>query len=257
MSLNLIYEFAVETAYLAGRSTLAHFQTGVETMTKSDQTPVTIADRTAEGIIRSRIENRFPTHAILGEEFGASGRESASHRWIIDPIDGTKSFVRGVPLYGVLIGVEIEGSVEVGCVYLPALDIMLAAATGLGCWINGRRALVSTTTSLNQAYFSCTSVQNFYRTGRLGAWDRLQRKCYFQAGWGDAYGYVLAASGQIDCMLDPAMNIWDCAPFPPIFREAGGYFGDWQGNPTIYGNEGLATNPSLLPEIVTLLNHDS
>lgn len=252
--LQTYYDFITETAYLAGRLTLGYFQTGVNPDFKSDHSPVTIADRLAEELIRERIEKRFPEHAIIGEEQGAKGAANADHCWIIDPIDGTKSFIRGVPLYGVLIGLEIEGRVEVGAAYFPALDEMVAAASGLGCWWNGRRAHVSPVTDLRQAFFSHTDVGAFHKTNRTEAFDRLARAVYFRPGWGDAYGYACVATGRAEMMLDPVMNTWDCGPFPPIFREAGGYFGDWRGNETIYGNEALATNAALREEILTILN---
>ena len=132
-------EFAMETAYLAGRLTLGYFQTVTTAEFKSDDTPVTVADKKAEELIRQRIESAYSEHAVIGEEFGKTGTDQASHRWIIDPIDGTKSFMRGVPLYAVLIALEIEGQVEVGVSYFPALNEMVAAATGEGCWLNGRR----------------------------------------------------------------------------------------------------------------------
>ncbi|MEW5872542.1 MAG: inositol monophosphatase family protein [Chloroflexota bacterium] len=246
-------KFITETAYLAGRLTLGYYQAGVRADFKADDTPVTAADRQAEALIRQRIEARYPDHAILGEEYGQDERQGASHRWIIDPIDGTKSFVRGVPLYAVLIGLEIEGQVEVGAAYFPALDEMLAAAHTNGCWWNGRPAHVSTVDRLARAVLSCTSTQTFAMFNRQKAWERLLRACYFQTGWSDAYGYLLVATGRIEIMLDPVMSVWDCGPFPPIFREAGGYFGDWQGNPTIYAKEALATNQALLPEVLKLI----
>jgi len=253
-SLQSYLDFTTETAYLAGRLTLGYFQTGVAVDHKSDKSPVTVADRLAEELIRSRIEKRYPAHAIIGEEEGEKEIEGATHRWIIDPIDGTKSFMRGVPLYGVLIGLEIEGKVEVGAAYFPALGEMVAAAAGLGCWLNGRRARVSAVKNLKQAYLSCTDAGSFRKCGRAEPFERLAQAVYFRPGWGDAYGYACVAIGRAEMMLDPVMNVWDCGPFPAILREAGGYFGDWRGNETIYGSEALATNSALLPEILSLLN---
>jgi len=246
--------FATQTAYLAGRLTLGYYQSGVAVDYKADHSPVTIADRKAEELIRSRIEEAYPEHAIVGEEFGLKESQGASQRWIIDPIDGTKSFMRGVPLYGVLLGLEIEGKVEVGAAYFPALDEMIAAASGLGCWWNGRPARVSSISQLKQAYFSTTTVQAFEKHGRGQAFQRLLRSCYYLTGWSDAYGYLLVATGRVEMMLDPVMNVWDCGPFPPILSEAGGFFGDWKGNPTIYGHEALATTPALLPQVLELLD---
>ena len=252
-SLPKYLDFAAETAYLAGRLTLGYFQTGVRPDVKADDTPVTIADRRAEELVRHRIEKRYPRHAIVGEEYGTKEVGGASHRWFVDPIDGTKSFVRGVPLYAVLIGLEIEGSVKVGVAYFPALDEMIAAASGEGCWWNGRRAHVSDVSTLQQALVTFSDVASFARYGRSEAWERIKQTTYYRAGWGDAYGHLLVATGRAELMLDPIMNAWDCAPFPPILREAGGYFGDWQGNPTIHGNEALATTQVLLPEVLKLI----
>lgn len=247
------YNFLTETAYLAGRITLGYYQTGVHADFKEDETPVTAADRKTEEFIRSRIEKQYPTHAIVGEEFGLKESQGAAMRWIVDPIDGTKSFMRGVPLYAVLIGLEIDGVIQAGAAYFPALDEMISAASGLGCWWNGKPARVSATARLSQALVTCTSAQGFERYGRSAEWKRFQHACYFQAGWGDAYGYLLVATGRADVMLDPAMHVWDCGPFPPILSEAGGYFGDWQGNPTIYGGEAMACNQALLPEVLELI----
>jgi histidinol-phosphatase len=251
--LSAYLDFITETAFLAGRLTLAYYQTGTQPDYKPDDTPVTIADRKTEELIRSRIEAAYPKHAIIGEEYGFDEKQDASHRWIIDPIDGTKSFMRGVPLYAVLIGLEIEGKVEAGAAYFPALDEMLAAATGLGCWWNGRRAHVSSITRLNQGYITCTTVKSLITPNRQEPWNRLLNACYFQTGWSDAFGYLLVATGRAELALDPVMNIWDCGPFPPIFREAGGYFGDWHGNPTIYAGEALGTTQALLPEVLSII----
>lgn len=247
-------DFATQTAYLAGRLTLGYYQAEVAVDYKADDSPVTIADRKAEELIRRRIEKAYPQHAIVGEEFGLKESQGASHRWIIDPIDGTKSFMRGVPLFGVLLGLEIEGQVEVGAAYFPALDEMIAAATGLGCWWNGRAARVSALTDLKRAYFSTTSVKAFEKHGRMQAFNRLMRSCYYQTGWSDAYGYMLVATGRVEIMLDPVMNVWDCGPFPPILGEAGGFFGDWNGKAGITSQEALATTQALLPQVLQQIN---
>lgn len=253
MNLAPYLDFVTETAYLAGKLTLGYFQTGIHPDFKADDTPVTVADRKAEELIRSRIEARYPTHAIVGEEFGTKESNEQAFRWFIDPIDGTKSFIRGVPLYAVLLGLEIEGKVEVGAAYFPALDEMLVGATGLGAWCNGRRAHVSTVDSLSRGVVTFTDVAKFAKYGRAAAWERIQAATYFRAGWSDAYGYLLVATGRTELALDPVMAPWDCGPFPPILREAGGYFGDWHGHETIYAREALATTQTLLPEVLRLV----
>jgi myo-inositol-1(or 4)-monophosphatase len=214
---------------------------------------VTIADRKAEELIRQRIAGAYPDHQIVGEEYGAT-EGTSDYRWIIDPIDGTKSFVHGVPLYAVLIALEIRGKMEVGCAYFPALDEIVSAATGLGAHWNGKPCHVSDVSRIDRAVCAHIDTAYFGKNGKGEAWDRLQKAVYYNAGWCDAYGYLLVATGRAEIMLDPVMAVWDCGPFPPIFKEAGGYFGDWSGNEgCIDGGEALATNAALRDEVVALL----
>jgi histidinol-phosphatase len=245
-------DFAARTAYEAGRLTLGYFRTDeVRPELKPDDTPVTAADREAERLIRAKIGARYPEHAVVGEEYGAEG--DSSHLWIVDPIDGTKAFVRGVPLYGVLIGLEIEGVCEVGAAYFPALDEMVCAATGEGCYCNGRRARASVARTLEHGIVSFTDASSFEEHGREETFRRLRRAAGGSRGWSDAYGHALVATGRIELMLDPVVNPWDCAPFPPILREAGGYFGDWSGNETIHAGEALSTTRELRPVVLRLI----
>jgi myo-inositol-1(or 4)-monophosphatase len=245
-------DVAVTAAFDAGRLTLAHFQTGVTPEFKEDDTPVTVADRMAEELIRGRLEAAFPDHGVVGEEYGSS-RPEASHRWIVDPIDGTKAFMRGVPLYGVLLGLEIEGTIEVGVAYFPGLDDMVVARSGGGTFWNGRPCRVRETPTLARAVVSCTDPGRFDLHDRGDAWRRLMAAAYHRSGWSDAFGYALVATGRIELMADPIMSPWDAGPFPVLLREAGGYFGDWSGTETIYAREGLATTRTLLPEVLALI----
>jgi histidinol-phosphatase len=253
MNLQRYLDFTTDLAYRAGKITLGYFNAGVRPDYKADDTPVTAADRAAEEFIRGEIEKKYPGHALLGEEFGASASESATCRWIIDPIDGTKSFLRGVPLYAVLIGLEIEGVIQVGAAYFPGTDEMLCAATGLGAWWNGRRARVSEIGNFDRAFVCYTNVRNMARHGRGPAWERLNAAAYASRGWSDAYGYLCVATGRAEAMLDPVMAIWDCGPFPVIFREAGGYFGSWDGREGHTFNEALACNAALKDHILELI----
>lgn len=249
-------DFAIAAAHEAGRITLGHFQSELlASEAKEDLSPVTVADRDAEQRIRERIEQAYPTHAVLGEEFGESA-EGASHRWLIDPIDGTRSFVRGVPLYGVLIALEVDGEVTLGVAHFPALTETVWAARGQGCYWNGRRCSVRSGSSLAEAFVGFTNAGSFDRYGREEAWRRVRAASAYTAGWSDAYGHALVASGRLELMLDPAMNVWDCGPFPVILAEAGGYFGDWSGRSTIYGGEALSTTWDLLPQVLELLGED-
>ena len=233
-------DFAIDTAFQAGRFTLAHFQTGVIVDRKADESPVTVADRGGEELIRKLIAKRFSDHGIFGEEMGASESDSR-HRWIIDPIDGTQSFIRGVPLYGVLVGLEIESEMVVGVCYLPALDEMIAAGRGEGCWWNGRETRVSSVARLEESLVSLTEPGSLDAEHRA-FWERLKASARVIRGYSDCYGHCLVATGRCEVMLDPVMNPWDCAPFLPILEEAGGTFTDWSGSATIYGGSAISTN---------------
>lgn len=247
-------DFAIATAQEAGRITLAHFQSDTAIELKADDSPVTVADRAAERRIRERIETAYPSHAVLGEEFGGPDEpRGASHRWLVDPIDGTRAFVRGVPLYAVLLALEVDGIVQVGVVDFPALGETVWAARGEGCYWNGRRCFVRETRTLAEAVVAFTGAASFARHGREAAWQRLQDATSYQAGWSDAYGHALVATGRLELMLDPAMNVWDCGPFPVLLAEAGGYFGNWAGERTIHGNEALSTTSVLLEQVLELV----
>lgn len=248
-------EFAIELAHRAGRRTLGHFDAGVEVERKADETPVTVADREAETLLRDAIGARWPEHGVLGEEFGEADA-GATWRWVVDPIDGTKSFVRGIPLYGVLIGLQRDGEVVVGVAHFPALGETVAAARGEGCHRNGRRCYVSDVRELREAVVSCTDVANFDPVGKGAAWERIVRASGYRVGLPDAYGHALVATGRVEVMLDPLMNPWDCGPFPVLLAEAGGRFGDWRGFETIDGGEALSCNGALLAEVLRLLRAD-
>ena len=256
LSLDNLLRVATEAAYLGGRRTLAYYNTGASLAveSKADDTPVTIADREAEQIIRARITSDFPNHAIVGEEGGTTEGTEQDFCWIVDPIDGTKSFIHGVPLFGVLIGVEVKGNPSVGVIYMPALDEMICAADGLGCWWNGRRASCSRVNRLSDACLTTTSPESARK--RSDAYARLVAQTRLQRAWGDAYGYALVATGRADIMLDPKMNPWDCAPMPPILREAGGRFTNWQGEETIWGADGVACTEALLDPVLEILRSE-
>ncbi len=238
--LGALWQAATRIAWAGGRRTLGYFQGAVAPDRKADGTPVTVADRETEALMRGLIHESFPDHGVVGEELGVE-QGSAPVRWILDPIDGTKTFVAGVPLYGTLVGVEVEGAPVVGVIYMPALDEMVSAATGLGCWWNGRRCSVSTTAALPDALLNATDLDEVRR--RLGAgYDALQGAVRTQRTWADCYAYVLVATGRAEVALDAAMDIWDAAALLPIVEEAGGRLSAWSGERTVDGGDAVATN---------------
>ncbi|MGQ0815475.1 MAG: histidinol-phosphatase [Gemmatimonadota bacterium] len=245
--------FAVEVAWRAGRVVLAHYQTGITAETKPDDSPVTLADRAAEQIARELITTRFPHDGIIGEEFGAI-RADASRRWILDPIDGTRTFVRGVPFFGCLLALEEDGEPVIGVTYFPALEETVYAARGMGCWWNGRRALVSDETTLDRALVLTTDVEHIERENLAAGWNRVRSRAGLVRTWGDCYGHALVATGRAEAMFDPKMSIWDAAPLRPIIEEAGGVFTDWHGTATHTGGSVISTNAALAREIRTLIN---
>jgi histidinol phosphatase-like enzyme (inositol monophosphatase family) len=251
-------DLAIRAARAAGELTLQYFgRRGLQVDRKSDASPVTVADRSAEQILREQIAAEFPDDAILGEEFPP--REGTSgFRWILDPIDGTKSFISGVPLYATLVGIECEGKPTIGVIEIPALGERAWAAIGGGAWHETReappqKAAVSTRDRLADGVFVVSEVANFAARGRGDAFERLQAAAGITRTWGDGYGYLLVATGRAEVMVDPIMNVWDAAAILPVVAEAGGTFTDWQSKPTIHSGEGVATNGRVFAEVMGLL----
>ncbi len=250
-------DLALATARAAGEFILTHYrQDQLAVEQKADATPVTIADREAELLMRARISAAFPDDGILGEEHdevpGSSG-----YRWILDPIDGTVSFVRGAPLFGTLIGIERGERSVIGVINLPALDESVYGAVGMGAWsccgaAAPRPARVSNRARLADALVCSTSVTGFERHDRLAIYQQLRTAAALDRGWGDCYGYALVATGRAEVMLDPKMSLWDIAALQPIIEEAGGTLTDWQGRPTIYAGEAIATNGAVLEEVLAI-----
>jgi histidinol-phosphatase len=242
-----LMDFAVRTVTDAGQITLERFgRVAVEY--KGDGSEVTEADRAAETFIRSAIAERFPDHGVYGEE-GVNLPSAGSHRWVIDPIDGTRSFASGVPLYAVLLALEVDGIPLLGCAHFPALSDTIVAAVGGGCWWGDRRAGVSECTQPREARI-VTSGLEYWRDwatpeGRAG-FERLLGMGRFGRTWGDAYGYILVATGRAEILADPACGArWDYAPVLPILTEAGGRFTTLSGLPVHSWSSALASNSHL------------
>lgn len=242
-------DLAVTLARTAGDRTLRWFRAeDLEVERKRDGTPVTAADRDAERYLREQLAERCPADAILGEEedavAGTSGR-----RWIIDPIDGTKAFTCGVPLYTTLLALEDEHGIAAGVIHLPALGETVWAGRGLGCWSDRGPARVHDGDDLPGAYVMSSSFDS---------WTPAQLAAAHDAGlilrtWGDGYGYALVATGRAAAMVDPVVAPYDVGPMPVILAEAGGRFTDLEGRDTIEGGSGLGTNGRLHDRLLELL----
>ena len=251
-------QLALAAAGEAGEITLEYFRRqDLKVELKGDDTPVTAADRRAEEHLRSRIAQSFADDAILGEEFperpGTSG-----FRWILDPIDGTKSFIHGVPLYGTLVGLEHAGQPVLGVIRIPALDECVYAAAGLGAWyLHGQGpplpAKVSQRGRLAESLFLTSEVATFDTVGRRDVYQRLQAAARLSRSWGDCYGYLMVATGRAELMVDPVVAVWDLAPLLPIIEEAGGTFTDWQGRRTIHSGQAIATNGRVFEEAMGII----
>lgn len=244
----ILIEAAEGLARHIGAVALKHYRTVLTVETKSDGSPVTIADREAEAAARVWLAERFPNDAILGEELGEQAGTSG-RTWIIDPIDGTKSFVRGVPLWGSLVALVRGKEVLVGAAYFPAVDELVVAAPSSGCWWNGKRARVSDTSTLAGATVLITDDRTFSQDAKRDGWHTLASESQIARGWGDCYGYLLVATGRAEAMVDPIVNAWDVACFQPIIEEAGGVFTDLNGVATAFNTTALATNASLAATI--------
>jgi histidinol phosphatase-like enzyme (inositol monophosphatase family) len=248
-----LLDFATNLAHEAGALTLQYYGGNVDYEAKGDGTPVTIADKKAEELIRAKVEARYPEHSILGEEYGESN-EGARVRWILDPIDATRSFMRGVPLYGVLIGLEIEGESAVGVSHLHPLQETVAAGRGLGCTWNGKPCTVSPIEEIEDAVVLTTDVERILSAPQGPGWRRLQQRAAFSRTWGDCYGHALVATGRAEVMVDPVQASWDGGPFLTILTEAGGMFTTMDGRAILHGGSGISTNGLLHEEVLRELN---
>ncbi|MDR0870376.1 MAG: inositol monophosphatase family protein [Planctomycetaceae bacterium] len=260
-------ELARKIAVEAGELTLRYFYdlAHLAVERKADESPVTVADRETELLLRKRIEEQFPEDAVFGEEFPPKSG-SSGYQWFLDPIDGTKSFIHGVPLYSTLIGISFSRAAVMppesvaGVIALPALHELIWAGKEQGAWYETQRftepqrARVSQCRNISEALFLTSEVKTFNKTNRTAAYKNLERSTRLARTWGDAYGYAMVATGRADIMVDPALSDWDAGPLQIILEEAGGRFTDWQGNATIFGKEGIGTNGLLHDAVLEIIS---
>ncbi|MBI3029296.1 MAG: histidinol phosphate phosphatase [Candidatus Rokubacteria bacterium] len=245
-------EVAVEAARAGGEVGLKYFRRGVEVTLKPDRSPVTQADREAEQVIVEVLGRAFPEHGFLGEELGARGSKEV--RWIVDPIDGTRNFVRGIPIWAVLIALEERGEVTAGVILNPVSGELWTARKGQGAFLGGERLRVSEVSSLERATLIHASLNLIRRSGHWDAFTRLVDATDRQRGFGDFMCYTVVAEGKADVAVEaPDLKPWDLAPVKVLVEEAGGRFTDFAGTPSIYSGTALASNGRLHDAALSLI----
>ena len=233
---------AIELADVADEISMRRYRASdLRVHTKPDSTPVTEADHAVEEALRERLAAARPDDEVVGEELGASG-DGGARRWVIDPIDGTASYLRGMPTWSTLIALQEEGQERVGVVSMPAIGRRWWAGRGGGAYADGRRLAVSTVAELSEAQLCWSGIESWDEVGRPDAILELLRRCWRTRGIGDAWQYMLVAEGAAEVALDPAVSLWDLAAVKVIVEEAGGRFTDLAGVPTAAGGDALATN---------------
>ncbi len=248
-------EIALDISKAAGEVALSHFNSALSIITKDDASPVTIADQETEQYIRSQLQAHFPKDGIYGEEYGVEGLDR-DMVWVIDPIDGTRSFIAGVPLFGLLMAMMRGNEAQIGICRLPALDQVYAAASGLGAALNGRPVSVSGQTELNRAMLFINEGEKIYANHR-NVFDRLLSAGFLQRLSYDCQPHALVAAGQVDAVVDYGLKPYDYLPLVPIVQEAGGTISDWSGAPLDFNSDGrvvTAATAQLHAALLDLLN---
>jgi len=251
--LNELKNFSKYLADESGKIILRYFRSKVNIETKNDESPVTIADKHAEEVMRSLIEKEFPEHGILGEEFGVSN-ESAEYQWILDPIDGTISFITGAVTFGTLIALLKNGQPVLGVINQPVLNEFLIGDND-SAELNNVQVKVRECGKIENATLLTTDHLNIEKFQNAKAFENLMRRVKMYRQWGDCYGYYLVATGFADIMIDPIMSVWDTMALIPIIRGAGGEITDYQGNDPVKGNSTVATAGKIHEDVISILNN--
>lgn len=247
--------FAVKTVKKSEEITLKYYEKKVKHRIKDNNSPVTIADLKCEDFILGRIKKKYASHSIYSEERGVTDN-SSEFRWFIDPIDGTKNFMRKFPFWGTLMGLEYEGEIVMGVISMPAVKEFIYAAKGRGCIYNGKRAKVSKITSLSDSYLIHGGLEYIVKQIYRENFFTLAGASYYCRGFGDCHGHTFIINGRAEIMVDPHVAPYDVAPIKICVEEAGGIFTDINGNRTIYGGNAVVTNGKLHGEVLKILNHN-
>jgi myo-inositol-1(or 4)-monophosphatase len=243
--------FAKHLSMLSGSVINSYFRSGVKVDSKVDDSPVTIADKKAEELMREEIMKEFPDHGIIGEEFGKHN-EDAEYQWILDPIDGTKSFICGTVTFGTLIALTFKGNPILGVINQPVLKEFLTGDNNTA-ELNGDKVKVRKTKKLSDAVLLATDHFGIGEYFDQGKFNELAKLVKLYRNWGDCYGYYLVATGFADIMIDPIMNIWDSMALIPVIKGAGGIITDYKGGDAITGTSIIASTPGIHSEIIKTL----
>jgi myo-inositol-1(or 4)-monophosphatase len=253
---NQMKEFRIFAKHLADKSAViisSYFRKKINVDSKADNSPVTVADKKSEEIMRKLIMKEFPEHGIIGEEFGAYN-PNAEYKWILDPIDGTKSFICGAVTFGTLIALTKNDEPILGIINQPILKEFLIG-DNFTAELNGKKTKVRDCRNLSQAVLLATDHLNIEKYKNINSFNKLCRQVKLYRNWGDCYGYYLIATGYADIMVDPIMNIWDSTALIPIIKGAGGIITDYEGKNAIKGSSIIASVPAIQKQVIEILNN--
>ncbi len=245
--------FALDVCRQAGEVALRHLQQGVTAQMKADETPVTVADQECERLIRESLARTFPSDDVLGEEEGASNTSAALRKWIIDPIDGTYNYMRGIPIFATLLALEQSGEVVLGVVHAPALNETYWAERGGGAYKNGDRIHASGVQELASAQLNFGTPKRILQAGYWESFSELVTLTYRQRGFGDYLGFAHVFDGRAEAMIEIGVKPWDLAPMKIIAQESGGLFSDLDGGSSIYKGDCLVSNAAVHEPILKVL----
>lgn len=245
-------EVAIKAAQAGGATALRYFETELTVEQKADRSPVTVADRESERAIVAVLHESFPDYGVLGEELGE--RAGTGARWIVDPIDGTKSFIRRSPLFATLLALEEDGEITTGVIYAPAMDDLIYAQKGQGAFDRRGRIHVSRIDTIARSMLLFGGPSVLRDAGKWAMFERLVDRSARQRAYGDYYGYTFIARGQAEAMIDVDLKPWDLAALKVIIEEAGGRFTDFAGKPTIYTGSAVASNGRVHDALLELIN---